>query len=59
MKSAAENKQLFEEAHQLRLNIRECLHSRAKNTDHKGVCSSDSGNNKSNIRSADAHAKQA
>lgn len=59
MKSAAENKQLFEEAHQLRLNVRECLHSRAKNTDHKEACSSNSDSNKPTIRPANTRSKQA
>lgn len=38
MKTTSENRKLFEEAHELRINIRKCLHSRAKNSLDNDVC---------------------
>jgi hypothetical protein len=38
MKTILENKKLFEEAHELRINIRNCLHSKAKNISNKELC---------------------
>ena len=45
MKTEAENKRLFEEARELRTNIRGCLHDRAKNNSSKlrNSCSTTAG----------------